>query len=111
MLLHGEASRCAYCGATSDLQDEHIIPISRGGPDSMDNIVRACRKCNQQKGGKTPSEFYEGRWGEMPRIVQGKYLKLLYLEHERRGTLYNTEYPPGEVPKISKLAMIFSLAT
>lgn len=33
---------CAYCGATGSLHWEHIIPLSLGGPDCIDNMVRAC---------------------------------------------------------------------
>ena len=39
-------NECAYCGSTDELQWEHIIPKSRGGPDTIDNLVRACRACN-----------------------------------------------------------------
>jgi hypothetical protein len=33
---------CIYCGATGDLTVEHMIPLSRGGPDHPDNAVMAC---------------------------------------------------------------------
>ena len=48
--LFGDA--CAYCGrpgSDSRLQVEHIIPISRGGPHAMANIVPACKRCNDSK--------------------------------------------------------------
>ena len=41
---------CAYCGATlteDEATIEHVLPISKGGADSADNMVIACRKCNQ----------------------------------------------------------------
>ncbi len=49
--------RCVYCGSTSNLEIDHIIPKSRGGSDRIDNLVLACRKCNNEKGNRTASEF------------------------------------------------------
>lgn len=44
---------CQYCGTrTSDLTIDHIIPRSRGGDHSWENLVSACRTCNHRKGGK-----------------------------------------------------------
>lgn len=79
---------CIYCGAKGELTLEHIFPCSKGGPDSSDNAVWACKKCNSSKGNKRLYEWYglEER-NEVPRIAEGKYLKLLYGMHEKRGTL------------------------
>jgi len=48
--------RCAYCGVrfsekTRPTQD-HVIPLSKGGPHTASNIVPACRSCNCRKGAK-----------------------------------------------------------
>ncbi len=41
---------CAYCGAADDsLQRDCVLPISRGGRYTLDNIVPACRSCNASK--------------------------------------------------------------
>ena len=50
--------RCQYCGASSDLTVDHIIPKSRGGTDSWDNLITACKNCNNKKGNKTPEEAH-----------------------------------------------------
>jgi 5-methylcytosine-specific restriction endonuclease McrA len=50
---------CQYCGSTfnsADLTFDHVIPVSRGGTKSWDNIVTACIDCNRRKGGQTPEE-------------------------------------------------------
>ncbi|MEK6674134.1 MAG: HNH endonuclease [Planctomycetota bacterium] len=52
---------CQYCGkkfSTSDLSLDHVVPRSRGGTSTWDNIVCACLKCNVRKGGRTPSEAH-----------------------------------------------------
>ena len=48
--------KCAYCGSESDLTFDHVIPRSRGGRTSWDNIVAACSPCNLRKGGRMPRE-------------------------------------------------------
>ena len=51
---------CQYCGnkfKTKDLTFDHVIPRSRGGRTSWDNIVAACRPCNTKKGSKMPHEI------------------------------------------------------
>jgi hypothetical protein len=84
-----EANACAYCASTDNLQWEHIIPKCRGGADTIDNLVMACRACNLEKGDRDPYEWYGDRkmWMQMPRIVMGKFLKLAWERHERAGTL------------------------
>jgi hypothetical protein len=79
---------CEYCGSIENLSWDHIIPRSRGGQDTVENHVLACRRCNSSKGSKGLYEWYGiDRKDELPRIVAGKYLKLLYEIHEKNGTL------------------------
>jgi 5-methylcytosine-specific restriction endonuclease McrA len=47
---------CQYCGAQRELTFDHIIPRSRGGRTTWENIVTACAPCNLKKGGRTPRE-------------------------------------------------------
>ena len=49
---------CFYCGTQSEfLQQEHCIPLSRGGNHTKSNIVPACGPCNRQKYVKTMEEY------------------------------------------------------
>jgi len=44
--------RCQYCGAHmpgSDLTMDHVVPRSHGGPRTFENIVTACKRCNNKK--------------------------------------------------------------
>ena len=52
--------RCQYCGRPhrhDELTIDHIVPISRGGRNSWDNVVTACKKCNNRKGSHLPGEI------------------------------------------------------
>lgn len=43
---------CLYCGSEDDLTFDHLVPRSRGGRTTWDNIVTACEPCNLRKGGR-----------------------------------------------------------
>jgi len=50
---------CQYCGNKfifSELTMDHVIPKSRGGEKTWNNIVASCKKCNSKKGDRTPEE-------------------------------------------------------
>jgi 5-methylcytosine-specific restriction endonuclease McrA len=80
--------QCIYCGKKGDLTVEHMIPRSRGGPDHPDNAVWVCSSCNSRKGDRRLYEFFElENRNKVPRIAEGKYLKLLYQELESKGLL------------------------
>ena len=56
-LFRRDAQVCLYCGRkfrTSELSRDHVTPISRGGEDIWNNVVTACKRCNNHKGGRTP---------------------------------------------------------
>ncbi len=44
-----DSGRCQYCGRSAESID-HVIPRSKGGPHSWDNVVACCRRCNTYKG-------------------------------------------------------------
>jgi len=51
--------RCQYCGQskpTSQLSLDHVVPRSKGGRTSWENIVCSCTSCNSRKGGRTPEQ-------------------------------------------------------
>lgn len=68
-----DGDSCSYCGRdllyTGDRQDnakasiDHVVPLSRGGSHTWDNVVLACLGCNKSKGARTLSEW--GKHGEV----------------------------------------------
>ena len=55
-ILKRDNNTCMYCGMREKLTLDHIIPKSRGGDDSWENLVSACTTCNHKKGNRTPRE-------------------------------------------------------
>lgn len=56
-VMHRDNYTCQYCGKRGDLTIDHVIPRSRGGKDTWDNVVVACLRCNVNKGSRTPKEI------------------------------------------------------
>lgn len=48
---------CIYCGSDGPLTLDHAVPLSRGGDNSLANVVPACFPCNASKGADTAYEF------------------------------------------------------
>ncbi|MBU6428998.1 MAG: HNH endonuclease, partial [Cyanobacteria bacterium REEB65] len=63
---------CCYCGSKDGPTMDHLIPLSRGGGHTADNVAPACRHCNLVKGTRTPQEWLLSRRGQRPlRIPAG----------------------------------------
>lgn len=50
--------RCAYCGTDGRMDQDHVVPVERGGPYVATNIVPACISCNSSKTTKPLAEWY-----------------------------------------------------
>ncbi len=60
-VLIRDRDTCQYCGiqpGRSQLTIDHVLPRSKGGDTTWENVVTACRDCNRKKGGRTPEEAY-----------------------------------------------------
>ena len=49
---------CQYCGAKGDrmMTVDHVIPRSKGGPSTWENLVCACMRCNNRKNNRAPED-------------------------------------------------------
>ncbi len=101
-LLERDRHMCAYCGGRfkrSDLDCEHVTPLSKGGGNKWMNLVTACKRCNHHKRNRTPEE------ANMPLL----YLPYIPNRHEHfilsnRNILADQmEYLMASVPKHSRL--------
>lgn len=67
---------CAYCGSKEALTLDHFIPLSKKGPDCLENIVPACLSCNCSKNAIDCEEWYsrqpffsEERWQKILKVL------------------------------------------
>jgi hypothetical protein len=62
---------CQYCESRKNLTIDHVLPKSRGGGDTWENMVAACIDCNNAKDNRTPEEWA----AEIQRVLADKVLK------------------------------------
>lgn len=75
---------CAYCGAAGGalgdaLQKDCVLPLSRGGRYTVDNVVPACRSCNASKGNEEVTQ-----WLRRKRLNERAFLER-WVELRRAG--------------------------
>ena len=81
-LMLRDAHQCQYFGKRPLLRElniDHVLPRSRGGADTWENLVTACRVCNLRKGWKTPEEAsmrlarrpFRPKWSMSAQILLG----------------------------------------
>jgi 5-methylcytosine-specific restriction endonuclease McrA len=85
-LMFRDQHQCQYCGKQPPLRElniDHVLPKSRGGDDTWENLVTACRVCNLRKGWKTPEEAnmrlarrpFRPKWSMTAQILLGSATK------------------------------------
>lgn len=52
MKLKTCGSRCVFCGSLERIEIDHIVPISKGGTNDIENLQPLCRRCNSSKGNR-----------------------------------------------------------
>ena len=61
--------QCVYCGENYELHEltlDHVKPLSRGGETLTNNIVCACKACNQDKGSRNWLQWMRAKFGHRP---------------------------------------------
>lgn len=82
-LMTRDGHVCQYCGkkpALRELNIDHVLPRSRGGGDSWENLVTSCMPCNLRKGWRTPEEAnmhllrrpFQPKWSFVAQILRGE---------------------------------------
>jgi len=96
---------CKYCGRFApDGEPDHVIPLSRGGTDALDNLAWACAACNGSKGSKTVQEWEGARQpaptlGSLPYTVE----ELADMTDDEQDRVLQ-QYPDLNVPPVQVLA-------
>ncbi len=80
---------CQYCGRRlpkSELTLDHVIPRQRGGKTSWENVVTACKACNQRKGARTPQE---AGMKLLSKPTRPRYIAFVLLSEARDNEVWN----------------------
>jgi len=93
LILQRDGAECVWCRRPLEVglvaaTTEHVVPRIKGGPSWIENEVAACRRCNGERGHRTPGEWIEEcerRGWEPNRAVLEQTLRALLGAIERRG--------------------------
>ena len=106
---------CQYCGTREDLTFDHLVPRSRGGQTTWDNVVAACSSCNLKKGGLSTREarMWPSQMPFQPTVAQlhnnGRHFPPNYL-HEFVDGLPLLGYRAGAVGSVpGRSVAVFSI--
>jgi hypothetical protein len=88
---------CCYCGSRDYLSVDHLIPTKRGGANTGDNLVWACRSCNSSKCARDALEWLIEKNQFPPLLLLRRYLKLA-IEMSRDRNLLSV--PLAEAPEL-----------
>jgi 5-methylcytosine-specific restriction endonuclease McrA len=93
-VLARDGYTCQYCGAQpgkSNLTVDHVVPRSRGGQKTWENLVAACGPCNRRKGGRLVSE---AGMHLLSKPVRPRYVALAFIEGSRRNAVWQKYLGP-----------------
>ena len=92
-IYHRDANTCQYCGKRfpySELSLDHVVPRSRGGADSWENLVCACTNCNSRKADKSLAQA-RMQLIRTPRALKAP-AQLIRIQHESWAQFVDDAY-------------------
>ena len=89
---------CCYCGSREYLSVDHLIPTKRGGANTGDNLVWACRGYNSSKCAHDALEWLASRNQFPPILLLRRYLKLAVELSRERYVMSALLISPPDVP-------------
>lgn len=93
-----QAASCSYCGLTTTLTMDHLLPRYADGPESADNVVWVCKSCNSSKGKRDFLVWWPTKFGTFPPLLLlRRYLKLAVIISEELGV---ADQPLGRVENL-----------
>jgi len=104
MLRERDGFSCLKCGSTDDLQNDHVVPLSKGGWNCFENYQTLCGKCNTWKadryidfrGDLSPYRQLQQRIEAFAEVVEAR---LFITDKEIKGRRYKDEfYSIGDLP-------------
>ena len=94
VIMQRDGSMCVWCRRDIDTDlvaatTEHLVPRIKGGPSWLENEVAACRRCNGERGHRTPFSYSIREFGAAG-------LSRQRIEHELADFFDDFDWPRGE---------------
>lgn len=97
-ILLRDDETCQYCGKRQrDLTLDHVIPRSRGGPSTWENLVACCRACNGRKGNRYLKDA-NMHLIRPPRPLNHEYVGFFLLRYPRLREAYEAFLTSAQAP-------------
>ena len=90
--------RCSYCGCRlkfNDFEVDHIIPLSRGGKNNIENLTPSCSACNRLKLDSSLKEFKKKIENIFIDTFHGKIIDKYYKPKKKKIVFYFERYKQG----------------
>lgn len=87
-IKNGFGNRCAYCGTSGKLAQEHFIAVANGGGYTAENIIPACQRCNSSKKDKLFGLWYSAQAFYSPER-EAKILRAVGRDEAKQGARGN----------------------
>lgn len=85
--------QCSFCAKNKNMSMAYLLPLELGGIDVDMNLTMMCGNCKEEKGERGLYEWFGlNETDNIPRKVEGKYLKLLYDLHMGKETLHLSDF-------------------
>ena len=100
-LFRRDANLCMYCGGrfgSSQLSRDHVRPFCQGGKDVWNNVVAACRRCNNHKASRTPEQAGMQLLA-VDRLTWMYDVSKLLIPHDGHPNAFSNELIAGELKK------------
>lgn len=97
-VLERDGAACLECGAVDELTIDHIVPVTKGGGDDVDNLQILCKRCNSRKGNRIRQRRYRSnaRNGEVTEPERDESRRVASPETETEAnTELETPLPPA----------------
>ena len=110
-ILQRDGACCVWCGRRLDGRlvrptTEHVVPRIKGGPSWIENEVAACRRCNSERGHRTPAEWLdecEARgWEPNPAAVVASLERLAGAIDRRGGQRRARPYLASQLRRLTR---------
>lgn len=112
LVLDRDGPTCVWCGRAFDdalvpATTEHLVPRIKGGPSWVENELAACRRCNGERGHRTPAAWFDEcerrGWAPRAQVIERALRSLEAAISERGGQRRARPYVRSQLRRFRRL--------